>query len=96
MADPRYRGQHVRLRAGIIARITAGEIVHCTNPTCLHPGVPITAERGTPLSLDLGHTPDGTAHRGPEHAVCNRTEGARAGAAAINAQRTNQRTSWEW
>jgi hypothetical protein len=94
MADPRYRGQHTTIRARIQATIDAGVPVHCTNPTCLHPGTPISPTRNTPLSLQLGHEPDGVTHRGPEHRVCNETEGGKAGAAVIHGRR--QHTTWDW
>ena len=47
--------------------------VSCANPDCLTPSVPID-----PRSWHLGHTPDRTTWRGPEHPVCNLTEAGRA------------------
>ena len=43
--------------------------VSCANPHCLTPDAPID-----PQSWHLGHTPDRTTWRGPEHPLCNVTE----------------------
>lgn len=73
-AERGYDRNHERLRAWWKPKVERGE-VDCANPTCLEPSRRI--EPGTPW--DLGHTPDRTAYRGPEHARCNRAEAARTG-----------------
>lgn len=67
-----YGPEHDRLRAKWKPKVEAG-LVDCANPVCLAgirrilPGQP----------WQLGHTPDRTAYRGPEHKLCNEAEGGR-------------------
>jgi len=47
--------------------------VDCQNPVCLMPIRRILPGQ----AWQLGHTPDRTAYRGPEHQLCNEAEGGR-------------------
>jgi hypothetical protein len=69
-----YGTEHQRLRAYWDQYVQAGD-AHCHAAICLQPTRWI--QPGT--DWDLGHTPDRTSYTGPEHAKCNRTEGARRG-----------------
>jgi hypothetical protein len=69
-----YGADHQRLRAQWDAYVQAGD-AHCHAAICLEQTRWISP--GT--AWDLGHTPDRQAYTGPEHARCNRTEGARRG-----------------
>lgn len=65
-----YDATHERLRAQWAPKVATGQ-VRCAKPECrrfIHPGEP----------WDLGHLPDRTGYRGPEHAHCNRSDGGRA------------------
>lgn len=53
--------------------LDAGHAVPCANPHCLTPNAPVD-----PKHWHLGHTPDRTGHRGPEHPACNLNEAGRA------------------
>jgi hypothetical protein len=68
-----YTSEHDRLRARWKPRVDAGQ-VDCHNPVCLMPIRRILP--GEPWQL--GHTPDRTAWRGPEHRLCNESEGGKA------------------
>lgn len=67
-----YDRGHDAERARWQRRLNAGEMVFCHNPECKTPRTPID-----PTSWDLGHTPDRTGWRGPEHPYDNRAEGGR-------------------
>lgn len=67
-----YGPEHRAERKRWTPAVERGE-VDCHNPVCLAPTRRITP--GTPW--DLGHTPDRTTWRGPEHQACNRAEAAR-------------------
>lgn len=66
-----YGADHQRRRAAIVVRIKAGEAV-----CCIDCGVQLT-----PDTLDLGHTEDRSAYRGPQCSTCNRKDGGRRGRA---------------
>jgi hypothetical protein len=66
-----YGGGHQRLRAQWKPAVDAGQ-AWCHAVVCLKPSRHITP--GTPWHL--GHTPDRTAWTGPEHSVCNLSDGA--------------------
>ena len=68
-----YDRDHDQLRAAWAERINAGEIVHCHNPACRTPDQPVR-----PGCWHLGHTPDRSSWRGPEHDSCNLSEAGRA------------------
>ena len=65
-----YDAAHDQLRASIVRRMRAGETIRCIDCTVVL----------TPATLDLGHTDDRRAYRGPQCATCNRRDGGRAGA----------------
>ena len=67
-----YGPEHRAERQRWAPAVERGE-VDCHNPVCIEPTRRIAP--GTPW--DLGHTPDRTAWRGPEHARCNRAEAGR-------------------
>lgn len=68
-----YGPEHVAERERWRPHVEAG-LVDCRNPVCLMP-----ARRILPgQDWELGHTPDRSAYRGPEHQRCNRSEGGRA------------------
>lgn len=52
--------------------VDAGQ-AHCHAAVCLQ----LTRRINPGEPWDLGHTPDRTAYTGPEHASCNRADGAR-------------------
>jgi hypothetical protein len=68
-----YTSRHDSLRANWKPRVEAGQ-VDCQSPACLMPIKRILPGQ----AWDLGHTPDRTKWRGPEHALCNRSEGGKA------------------
>ncbi|TLF33243.1 hypothetical protein FE256_03880 [Microbacterium sp. 5K110] len=68
-----YGPDHERTRAAWEIEVQTGRI-RCANPNCLRPDDPFI-HPGEPW--DLGHTPDRTGYRGPEHSGCNRSEGGR-------------------
>jgi hypothetical protein len=74
-----YGPAHEAQRRAWSPKVARGE-ADCHARICLEPSRRITP--GT--EWDMGHTPDRTAWTGPEHARCNRSEGAVRG----NAQRT--------
>lgn len=69
-----YGSRHQSLRRSWQARIDRGERIMCA--TC---GMPITGR-----DWHLGHTPDRTAYRGPEHVSCNTSDGGSRGATEAN------------
>jgi hypothetical protein len=68
-----YTSEHDRLRTRWKPKVDSG-LVDCCNPICLMPIRRILP--GEPWQL--GHTPDRTAWRGPEHRLCNESEGGKA------------------
>jgi hypothetical protein len=74
-----YGAAHQRERKRWAPAVERGD-VDCHAVVCLEDDRHI--EPGT--AWDLGHTPDRTSWTGPEHARCNRSEGATRG----NAQRS--------
>jgi hypothetical protein len=68
-----YGKDHDDLRRRWKPKVERGE-VDCHNPTCLHPIRRILPGE----KWELGHTADRTTWRGPEHELCNRSEGGRA------------------
>lgn len=72
-----YGGEHQRLREWWSEQVDEGG-VQCHAVVCLMPSREIMPG----AEWDLGHTPDGARWTGPEHARCNRSEGARRGAMA--------------
>lgn len=69
-----YGSEHQRLRAEWAPFVETGQ-VNCHAIRCLE--VERWIAPGSPW--DLGHTPDRSRWTGPEHARCNRSEGARRG-----------------
>lgn len=77
MTTPKYATrQHREQRAHWKPIVEAGQ-ADCSEPICLMGDRWI--QPGTPW--DVSHDPTGTEYIGPSHATCNRTEGARRGAA---------------
>ncbi len=72
MAAPRYGPAHQALRRQWAPRVAAGEVA-CHAVDCLLPSRLI--EPGS--EWHLGHNRAGTEHTGPEHWLCNVTDGAR-------------------
>lgn len=70
--------------------IVATGSVNCANPDCDRPSQPIDPDE----PWDVGHTPDRTGYRGPEHMACNRREGGRNGAYATNQKRAVINRDW--
>lgn len=70
MAEPRYRGQHLRIRATLAPAVEAGQ-AECAELICLMPTRAI--QPGEPW--DLAHDREGGGWLGPAHARCNRSEG---------------------
>lgn len=68
-----YDAAHDRERAEWQAHMDRGAVVMCSNPDCKTPTQPID-----PRNWHLGHTPDRTTWRGPEHPGCNLSEAGRA------------------
>lgn len=68
-----YDAAHDRMRRTWQKRLDSGELIACSNPTCQSPGIPVDPKR-----WHLGHTPDRTTWRGPEHPTCNLAEAGRA------------------
>lgn len=68
-----YGADHERLRAKWQLVLDAGDPVRCRNPECPTPDVPVN-----PRDWHLGHRPDRTGWRGPEHPGCNLSEAGRA------------------
>ena len=82
-----YGNDHEAQRRAWAPRVARGE-VDCHAIDCLEP-----SRRITPGSeWHMGHTPDRTRWTGPEHPICNVTEGAKRGAAA----RAGLQHSREW
>jgi hypothetical protein len=70
-----YGSSHQRLRAEWAPLVEAGG-VECAAPVCVMPERLI----GAGQAWDLGHLPDRSGYRGPEHERCNRVEaGVRSG-----------------
>jgi hypothetical protein len=78
--NPKYRtAEHRHLRAQYVRQIRAGYELRCTAKVCLL-GTPITNPNGNaPDGLHLGHEDNGIDYAGPQHNVCNKTDGARRG-----------------
>lgn len=68
-----YDWRHDQLRNSWKPHVEAGTI-DCQNPVCLMPIRRILPGQ----EWQLGHTPDRTKWRGPEHARCNQSEGGKA------------------
>ncbi len=85
MAAAKYGAAHKRERARWSPVIARGQ-GQCHAVRCLHPTRDI--EPGT--EWDLGHDETGTRWTGPEHADCNRSEGATRG------NRMRGETSLRW
>lgn len=89
-------------RKGLRTYWVRAKVAQCHADHCLYPGLPIdySGQRG-PLALDVGHiVPAYTQpHRRawaisetrPEHAACNRKQGARIGGIRVHAKRRTQR-----
>ena len=75
-----YGARHQALRRSWQARINRGEIVRCAS----------CEQRITGTSWHLGHTPDRTTYRGPEHVSCNTSEGGTRGAIEGNRRATER------
>jgi hypothetical protein len=73
---------HQRAKAKWKPTVDAG-LAYCHAKLCLMP----TRWIDPTLPWDMGHTEDRTAHTGPEHPRCNRTEGAIRGNRNRNAIR---------
>jgi hypothetical protein len=67
-----YDWRHEQLRKSWKPRVEAG-LVDCQNPVCLMPIRRILLGQ----KWQLGHTADRKAWRGPEHKLCNESEGGR-------------------
>ena len=67
-----YGREHQRLRREWSPIVDSGQ-AYCHAVRCLH------GERWIQpgAAWDLGHTPDRTAWTGPEHPLCNRSDGGR-------------------
>jgi hypothetical protein len=78
-----YGWTHQRLRQQWTPRVMAGECVcaKCGQP--IHPG----------QQWDLGHTDHRDGYTGPEHASCNRSDGARRGN-RMRSQRQVRQRDW--
>lgn len=61
-----YGAEHDALRAALLVRMTRETI------RCIDCGIALT-----PQTLDLGHTADRTAYRGPQCSKCNRSDGGK-------------------
>lgn len=62
-----YDAEHDRLRAALVQRMRQGETIRCIDCNLVL----------EPATLDLGHTADRTAYRGPQCLVCNRSDGGK-------------------
>jgi hypothetical protein len=82
-----YDAEHERQRKAWAPRVARGE-AQCHAVVCLEASR--TIGRGS--EWHMGHTPDRSRWTGPEHPLCNTTEGAKRGAA----QRTGLRHSRQW
>lgn len=86
-----YGTKHQQLREQWAPKVSAG-LVNCHALVCLE-----QSRRIAPGSdWHLGHTPDRTRWTGPEHPLCNTSEGGKRGAAVTNGQRTALRHSRTW
>ncbi len=88
-ADRGYGGPHQAERKRWAPKVERGE-VECHAVRCLMPNRRI--EPGQPW--DLGHTPDRSGWTGPEHELCNRSEGATRGNLARTAPQPSGLTLW--
>jgi hypothetical protein len=79
-----YGYQHQQLRNKWQTIVDQGH-AYCHATICLQPSRHIPP--GTPW--DLGHTTDRTAWTGPEHPLCNRSEGGR------RARQQHKPTAWQ-
>lgn len=68
-----YDRSHDQERARWQRILDQGNPVFCHNPGCKTPRIPID-----PTSWHLGHVPDRSTWRGPEHPGCNLSEAGRA------------------
>ncbi len=77
-AHPKYRTrEHRTKRAALAAQLKAQGYLTCSAKVCLFPSRVITNPNGRAMDgLHLGHEDDGVTYRGPEHAQCNREDGA--------------------
>jgi hypothetical protein len=65
------------LSAEYKSRIKAGEALACTARTCLFGGAPITNPHGRDDDgVTVGHADNGVDIDGPQHRLCNLTDGA--------------------
>lgn len=87
--DRGYGASHQAERKRWEPIIATGSVL-CANPGCDHPDKPIDPDE----SWDLGHLPDRSGYRGPEHATCNRREGGGNGAAVTNQKRAVINRDW--
>jgi len=68
----KYPSRHDDIRAAWTPRVSTGNVL-CQEVVCLY-----SDRRILPgMAWDLAHNEDGTTYRGPAHAKCNRSEGAR-------------------
>ena len=69
-----YGSGHQRLRAQYARMVEAGDAL-CTAAVCLRPSRIIVPGS----EWHLGHLPDRSGYSGPQHALCNTSEGGRRG-----------------
>lgn len=86
-----YGNDHQRERDRWEPKVRAG-LVDCHATVCLEQSRAIAPD----ADWHLGHTPDRTRWTGPEHPLCNTSEGGRRGAAVTNGQRAALRHSRAW
>lgn len=81
--DPKYRTRAHRLKVAEYKRDLAREgALQCTARECLLESRDITNPDGRqPDGLTAGHNDDGDQYDGPQHRICNVTDGARRGRA---------------
>lgn len=79
----KYRSpQHRAERARLVRQLDRDGYLECTAVVCLMNSRVITNPNGRdPDGLHLGHEDDGVTIRGPEHGLCNVTDGSRRGRA---------------
>jgi hypothetical protein len=76
--DPKYRTrEHRILSAEYKRQIRAGQALPCTARTCLFGRAPITNPNGRQDDgVTVGHADNGVDIDGPQHRLCNVTDGA--------------------